>query len=148
MLVPHLHAGVDPHIDACVETLHTYLIGNDKYVWHETNKSWCKVKEGDFAVRLQSSSIDGLTLPAVRASYIAQYKNSLIGKHFKALQQLAVFHMHEGLCPAALFHLWLATGELGAMLWFHEIDLETKTDPENPNSEPQYLVCYSYSSSK
>lgn len=117
--------GIDPHRDACVETLHTYLIGNDKYIWHETNKAWCKVKDGEFAVHLQASSVDGLTLPPIRASYLVQYKNSLIGKHFKTLQQLAVFHMHEDLCSPELFRIWKASGELGALLWFHEIELES-----------------------
>lgn len=101
--------------------LHTYLLGNDKYIWHDTNKGWDKKKEERFAVRLHSASTDGLTLPPVRAYYVAQYKNSLIGKHFKALQQLIVFQLHDNLCTEIQLELWKATGELGAMLWYHEI---------------------------
>lgn len=60
---------------------------------------------------------------------MVQYQNSLVGKHFKVLQQLGVFHLH-GLCDEKTFELWKASGEFGAMLWFHEIkDMGT------------YLVC-------
>ncbi|KAI0309904.1 hypothetical protein OF83DRAFT_1088741 [Amylostereum chailletii] len=113
--------GIDPHQDSPVEILHTYLIGNDKYVWHETSKAWAKRQDEEFSVRLSSSSIDALTLPPVRAQYMTQYKNSLIGKHFKALQQLAVFHMHGSLCSDNLLRLWKAAGGLGAILWCPEI---------------------------
>lgn len=70
----------------------------------------------------EAPSIDGLSLPPLRAAYMTQYRNSLVGKHFKALQQLGVFHMHEDVCPPALFDIWKATGELGAMMWYHEIE--------------------------
>lgn len=104
-----------------MEILHTFLLGGDKYIWHSTTKDW--TKESDiFAVRLQSSSIDGLSLPPVNARYLLQYKNSLIGKHFKAIQQLGIFHLYDGLCPENLFQLWRANGELGALLWYPEID--------------------------
>ncbi|KAJ7795971.1 hypothetical protein B0H14DRAFT_2391105 [Mycena olivaceomarginata] len=117
-------SGLDPHQDTPVEILHTYLLGNDKYVWHDTTKDWDDKKEGIFAARLTSSSIQGLSIPPPRPRYVVQYKNSLIGKHFKMLQQLGVFHVHD-LCPPLLFDLWKATGELGAHLWFPEIrDME------------------------
>ncbi|KAF5352908.1 hypothetical protein D9758_007948 [Tetrapyrgos nigripes] len=112
--------GVDPHQDTPGEMLHTYLLGNDKYVWHNTSRDWNKDNELTFAIRLQSSCLHGLSIPPPRASYMVQYKNSLIGKHFKALQQLAVFHLRD-LCSDELFQLWKATGELGAFLWMPEI---------------------------
>jgi hypothetical protein len=107
--------GLDPHADTPVEILHTWLLGNDKYIWHDTSKEWNKQQEELFATRLQASSLSGLTTPPPRAAYLVQYKNSLVGKHFKILQQLAIFHVHD-LCPDNLFNLWKATGELGAML--------------------------------
>jgi hypothetical protein len=68
-------------------------------------------------VGLQSSSTNGLNLSSVRGRYIVKYKNGLIGKHFKILQQLGIFHLHEDLCSKNLFNLWKASGELGALLW-------------------------------
>lgn len=115
-----LIAGIDPHRDTPVEILHSYLLGNDKYVWHDTTKGWDDQKQTIFAARLSASSIDSLSIPPPRPHYVVQYKNSLIGKHFKMLQQLGVFYVHD-LCSPLLFDLWKATGELGAMLWFPEI---------------------------
>jgi hypothetical protein len=112
--------GIDPHRDTPGEMLHTWLLGHKKYVWHLTSKDWNAEKENIFSTRLQSSSLHGLTITPPRASYIVQYKNSLIGKHFKVLQQLAIFHLHD-LCSPELFDLWKATGELGAFLWMPEI---------------------------
>ncbi|KAF8525879.1 hypothetical protein BU17DRAFT_74293 [Hysterangium stoloniferum] len=113
--------GLNPHQDSLCEILHTVLLGVDKYFWHGTNKVWDKKQDTTFAIHLQSSSIDGLTLSPVPAQYLVQYKNSLIQKHFKALQQLGVFHLHDGLCNNAYFELWKVNGELRAMLWYPEI---------------------------
>ena len=114
--------GLDPHRDTPCEILHTFQLGGDKYIWHDSNKGWDKKKEETFARRLQGSSIDGLSISPIRANYMVQYKNSLIGKHFKTLQQLGVFHLREDICSKELFDLWNANGELGAMIWFPEID--------------------------
>ncbi|KAH9848940.1 hypothetical protein C2E23DRAFT_888770 [Lenzites betulinus] len=54
--------------------------------------------------------------------FILRYPNSLLGKHFKILQQVAVFQLYDGVCPPLVFDLWKATGELGAVLWFHKIE--------------------------
>ncbi|KAH6868945.1 hypothetical protein BKA70DRAFT_1491597 [Coprinopsis sp. MPI-PUGE-AT-0042] len=113
--------GINPHADTPVETLHTWLLGNNKYVWHDTTHKWSDAQEAKFAIRLQASTLGGLTTPPPRATYLVRYKNSLIGKHFKILQQLAVFHLHD-LCSDDLFSLWKATGELGAMLWIPKIE--------------------------
>ncbi|KAK7040964.1 hypothetical protein R3P38DRAFT_3452826 [Favolaschia claudopus] len=113
--------GLDPHRDGPCEILHTVLLGDDKYIWHETHTPWDKSKADKFAVRLQSSLTDGLNNMSLRARYIVKYKNGLIGKHFKILQQLGIFHLHNDLCGDNLFNLWKAAGELGALLWFPEI---------------------------
>jgi hypothetical protein len=57
--------GLNPHQDSPCEILHTYLLGQDKYVWHDTSQKWDKEKEAIFITRLQSSSLDELSLPAV-----------------------------------------------------------------------------------
>ncbi|KAF8147592.1 hypothetical protein K438DRAFT_1910535 [Mycena galopus ATCC 62051] len=94
---------------------------NYKYVWHETTKAWSDAQGELFAARLQSASFDGLNMLPLRASYLVQYKNSLIGKHFKGLQQLAIFQLDGTLCSPAVFELWKANGVLGALLWYPEI---------------------------
>ncbi|KAJ7851185.1 hypothetical protein B0H13DRAFT_1905358 [Mycena leptocephala] len=68
----------------------------------------------------------------IRASYLVQYKKSLIGKQFKALQQLAVFQLGEKLCSPEVFELWKASGVLAALLWYPEIKYmdEYLADPE------------------
>lgn len=115
-------AAININQDTPVELLHTYLLGQDKYVWHLTNSAWTAAQINLFAMRLQSSNTDGLSIPPLRASYMLQYRNSLIGKHFKSLQQLAVFHLDPSLCPPLVFDLWKATGELGSLLWYHDIE--------------------------
>ncbi|KAJ7898971.1 hypothetical protein B0H13DRAFT_2664450 [Mycena leptocephala] len=113
--------GLDPHRDSAREISHTMLLGEDKYVWHETTKAWNDEQGALFAARLQSASLDGLNLPPLRARYMVQYKKSLIGMHFKALQQVGIFQLDAKLCSPALFELWKANGVLGALLWFPEI---------------------------
>lgn len=113
---------LDVHRDTPVELLHTYLLGVEKYSWYYLHNEWTDPQSDLFATRLQSSSLDGLTLPALRASWMLQHPNNLIGKHLKALQQLTVFHLDDSLCAPITFDLIKATGELGALLWFHEIE--------------------------
>ncbi|KAH8112205.1 hypothetical protein DFH11DRAFT_1545899 [Phellopilus nigrolimitatus] len=113
--------GLDPHCDTPVEILHTVLLGIVKYVWHMLHTSWSDQQRTLFASRLQSTDTSGLNLTGnIRAHYMMQYRNGLIGKHFKILMQTMVFHLH-GLTTPAQFQLAKATGELSAMLWYHEI---------------------------
>jgi hypothetical protein len=58
-----------------------------------------------------------------------QYRNGLIGKHFKTLMQTTIFHLH-GLVTPDQFTLVKAMGFFGALLWIPEIE-----DMES------YLVC-------
>ena len=50
-----------------------------------------------------------------------QYRNGLIGKHFKTLMQTAVFHVHD-IVSHDQFTLIKAIGSLGALLWIPEIE--------------------------
>ncbi|KAI0697812.1 hypothetical protein BC835DRAFT_1405600 [Cytidiella melzeri] len=119
-------AGHDVHRDTTVELLHTYLLGLDKYVWHTSHTAWSDAQRQIMAIRLQGSSVDGLSIFPVRGQYLVKYRNNLIGKHFKTLQQVGVFHLHPDLLEieygTVLLELWKATGELGALLFYHEID--------------------------
>ncbi|KAH8107680.1 hypothetical protein BXZ70DRAFT_884608 [Cristinia sonorae] len=114
--------GINVHRDTPVEILHTVLLGTDKYAWLRTHFNWTKEQESLFAQRLHATSVDGLSLNPIRGKYLMQYKNALVGKHFKALQQISVFHIHGLLEDRLLLDLWKATGELGALLWYHEIN--------------------------
>lgn len=114
--------GLEGPRDTPVELLHTYLLGQDKYLWRLATQPWDKTKEEIFSIQLASSSIDGLSVSSIRAEYLVKYKNSLVGNHFKLLQQVSVFHLYDGVCPPLVFDLWKATGELGALLWYHRID--------------------------
>ncbi|KDN34941.1 hypothetical protein RSAG8_11992, partial [Rhizoctonia solani AG-8 WAC10335] len=74
-----------------------------------------------FETRLQCSSILGLDVDPIRASYIVNYRNSLIGRQLKMLMQLTAFHVHDLVSPAS-FAVIKAVGELGAILWYSRID--------------------------
>ncbi|KAF7344340.1 hypothetical protein MSAN_01915000 [Mycena sanguinolenta] len=114
--------GLDPSQDTPVELLHTILLGVVKYIWHILNTTqWSDDDRCLLAIRLQSTDISGLTIPPIRANYMIQYRNNLIGKHFKTLMQMLTFHIHHMSAPEQ-FALVKAAGELGARLWVPEID--------------------------
>ncbi|KAF7344329.1 hypothetical protein MSAN_01913800 [Mycena sanguinolenta] len=115
-------AGLDPSQDTPLELLHTILLGVIKYIWHHMNtEKWSDTDRHLLAICLQSTDITGLTIPPIRAAYMIQYKNNLIGKHFKTLMQILVFHIHEISTPEQ-FTLIKAAAELCARLWVPEID--------------------------
>ncbi|KAF7364229.1 hypothetical protein MSAN_01082500 [Mycena sanguinolenta] len=114
--------GLDPSQDTPVELLHTILLGVMKYIWHFLNTSqWSDTDRHLLAIRLQSTDISGLTIPPIWAGYMIQYKNNLIGKHFKTLMQVLIFHVHK-ICTPEQFTLVKAASDLGARLWVPEID--------------------------
>ncbi|KAJ7189318.1 hypothetical protein GGX14DRAFT_580795 [Mycena pura] len=114
--------GLDPSQDTPVELLHTILLGVMKYIWHILNTTqWSDSDRHLLAIRLQSTDLSGLTVPPIRASYMMQYRNNLIGKHFKTLMQVLAFHVH-GMTTPEQYTLIGTAGDLGARLWMPEID--------------------------
>ncbi|KAF7370029.1 hypothetical protein MSAN_00632900 [Mycena sanguinolenta] len=111
----------DPSQDTLVEILHTILLGDAKYTWYELHHKWTAMQQDIFTIRLQGTNLDGLRVPPIRAAYMMQYRNGLIGKHFKTLMQTMIFHIHDIVTPDQ-FVLVRALGELGPILWLPVID--------------------------
>jgi hypothetical protein len=112
--------GLDPAKDTPIEILHTYLLGLIKYVWYQLHSSWNQEQQDLFVARLQSMDTGGLSVPPLQALYMMQYRNNLIGKHFKALSQTFAFCL-AGIVSSPLLALVNSACELGAYLWMPKI---------------------------
>ncbi|KAJ7880214.1 hypothetical protein B0H13DRAFT_1630427, partial [Mycena leptocephala] len=89
--------------------------------WYELHHKWTSAQQDLFTVRLQSTNLDGLRVPPIRAAHMMQYRKGLIGKHFKTLMQTMIFHIDDIVTPDQ-FTLARALGELGPLLWLLVID--------------------------
>ena len=113
--------GVDIHRDTPTEVLHTILLGIVKYFWAQTLFLIVQEKRFDiFQARLESISSDGLNIPRIMASYMCQYRGSLIGKHFKTIVQILP-HIIYDLVPRDLLDTWTLMGRLTVLCWHTEI---------------------------
>ncbi|KAJ7723007.1 hypothetical protein DFH07DRAFT_783692 [Mycena maculata] len=113
--------GFNPSCDTPIELLHTILLRVLKYLWYTTHTSWTPEQKKLFELRLQATNTPGLSVEGIRAGYIVQYANSLIGWQFKVLLQSTVFQIHD-LVDENHFRAWKTVGDLAALLWLPEIN--------------------------
>ncbi|KAF8840219.1 hypothetical protein BDN67DRAFT_990447 [Paxillus ammoniavirescens] len=114
--------GLDIHKDTPTEVLHTILLGVVKYYWGQTVYILDKAHVLNiFQTRLDSVETEGLNTPSLVADYIARYKGSLIGKHFKSLAQVMPYLIYD-LVPRTVLDGWTVIGKLVVLLWHTAIE--------------------------
>lgn len=92
-----------------------------------------------FQARLQSINIDGLSIDPIRAEYLVQYRNSLIGRQFKSIVQIVAFTLH-GLVDDQYRDMWAAAGNMVSLIWFPEIENITEYSVRPQISAPTKVV--------
>lgn len=90
----HTVLDLDPHRDTPVEIPHTWLLGVVKYVWHMLHTTWSDAQKNIFTIQLQDIDINGLSIPPIYAGYMVAYRNNLIRKYFKSIQQTIAFKIY------------------------------------------------------
>ncbi|KZT46459.1 hypothetical protein CALCODRAFT_419414, partial [Calocera cornea HHB12733] len=126
---------LDVHRQTPVESLHTMLLGNVKYMWTWTCHALSPTGTRDddtphrpvegtpmavLEMRLNCLSRSGLEGIELHPSYICKYKRALNGKYFRALVQLMPFVVWDLLSPDAV-EAWVLLGLAFSLIWTYNI---------------------------
>ncbi|KDQ14913.1 hypothetical protein BOTBODRAFT_145446 [Botryobasidium botryosum FD-172 SS1] len=120
----------NPHLDTPLDLLHLFLLGFAKYYWGiclpsrktEANLTIAE-REAIALAEIMLASLDptGCSDSPLSASYIIQYRGSLVGRHFQFIIQLAVFFL-ERIIDSSQMKVWAALGPLAALAYSPMID--------------------------
>ncbi|KAF6747885.1 hypothetical protein DFP72DRAFT_821319 [Ephemerocybe angulata] len=116
--------GLDAHQDTPVEILHVVLLGFVKYFWRDVVKN--QVPKTDEAAReilisrLNSVDVSGLGISPLAGGTLVKYGNSLVGRDFRAIAQVAPFVL-KGLVSEPCYEAWKALSRLVPLVWQPEI---------------------------
>ncbi|KAH9813503.1 hypothetical protein DFH28DRAFT_829179, partial [Melampsora americana] len=117
--------GFDGHDDTPVETVHVVLLGIAKYLFRDTMKSFGLWRPGlaiqrGLSGRWQSFNTKYLNIPPIQPTTLIQFYQSLVGKDFVTILQLAPFVLFEYI-PANKRHLWTSLLLLCSYIFQHKI---------------------------
>ncbi|KAF8204045.1 hypothetical protein BJ912DRAFT_841196 [Pholiota molesta] len=109
--------GLDPHVDTPVEILHVVLLGFVKYFWrdliaNQINDDQKRV----LVVRLDSLNVDGLGISKLGGNTLVRYANSLTGRDFRAIAQVAPFVIYD-MVPSDVYDAWVSLSTLIPLIW-------------------------------
>ncbi|KAJ7810931.1 hypothetical protein B0H13DRAFT_1667219, partial [Mycena leptocephala] len=82
---------------------------------------WSEEQKKTYALRLQSTNTDGLSIHPIRSNYIMQMLAPLSAVNSKLLCKRTSSTYIDSLVMDHKFMAWRATGELAALLWAPEI---------------------------
>ncbi|THU87599.1 hypothetical protein K435DRAFT_584295, partial [Dendrothele bispora CBS 962.96] len=90
-------------------------------IWHYSHSNWNPDKKHLYSLHLQATDTNALSINVIRADYIINFANSLVGHQFKIIIQTTIFHVYD-LVDQVHFKAWKAISILAALLWHTEID--------------------------
>ncbi|EJU01977.1 hypothetical protein DACRYDRAFT_26404, partial [Dacryopinax primogenitus] len=86
---------LDVHIATPVKILHTFLLGIVKYLWDRPTHPLDTGGVALLEMRLASLHESGWNVPKINTTYMIQYCQQLLGKHFKTLAQCMPFIIED-----------------------------------------------------
>ncbi|KAJ7488763.1 hypothetical protein B0H11DRAFT_1667937, partial [Mycena galericulata] len=135
--------GLDPHQDTPVEILHVVLLGFIKYLWRDLIQNQLKNKDDKkelLITRLSSVDVTGLGISPLAGRTLVQYSDSLTGRDFRSIAQVAPFVVYD-LVSTECFETWQALSKLVPLIWQPEIeDLEAHLTLLTREID-QFLLC-------